>query len=41
VVWSVVVRLIRPARVRNAAVHAAHHDGVTPLVEPFQATPAR
>ena len=40
VIWFVVVRLTRPQQVRNAAMHASHHDGVAPLDEPFQASPA-
>ncbi|HLK42903.1 MAG TPA: APC family permease [Thermoleophilia bacterium] len=40
VVWFLVVRITRPDRVRNAAMHASHHQGVTPLDEPFQPNPA-
>jgi len=39
-VWFVVVRVMRPDNVRNAALHAAGHEGVVPLDEPFEPSPA-
>jgi hypothetical protein len=40
VVWFVIVQVMRPDRVRNAAAHAAGHRGVPPLDENIDFTPA-
>jgi amino acid transporter len=40
VIWFVALRLMRPERVANAAAHAAAHQGVAPLDENLDFSPA-
>jgi amino acid transporter len=40
VVWFIYLQLVYPARVRNAAQHAAEHRGVAPLDETLDYAPA-
>ena len=39
-VWFAIVKLVRPENVKNAAQHAAEHQGVAPLDENLDFSPA-